>query len=207
MKRPAPVANLRRMLGFFGWGMGFFALVGCSDRPPPVPELPGIEFPREPTRISLTIPVTFSRNEQPEQVFRSVDLVLEDPGLPPELRLLGAALSHLVLGPTLVERSDGLESFFSESTADVARVLSLRGDTVIVDLSDLSARIPNASTSAGSRQLLNELNGTVFGLAGFSAVEYRMEGSCERFWNWLGRSCGLELRPLQHLTDSTLSND
>jgi hypothetical protein len=58
-----------------------------------------------------------------------------------------------------------------------------------VDFHDLPSLIPNASSSAGSTLLLEELNATVFGVAGVQSVDYEVEGSCERFWEWLQYSC------------------
>jgi hypothetical protein len=43
--------------------------------------------------------------------------------------------------------------------------------------------------------LLMELDGTVFGVPGVRAVEYRVDGSCERFWNWLQYDCHAVERP------------
>jgi hypothetical protein len=183
-----------------GWGGRVLAplvvgLSACGEGSPPVPELPRMEWTREPTRVTLTVPVTFSRGEAPEQVLRPVDLVLEDPELPPHARLMAAALSNLLQGPDALERAEGIHSFFSSETAQVAFELAWSGDTLTVDFADFSTLIPGASSSAGSEQLLWELNGTVFGLPAVAAVEYRKEGSCERFWNWLGRACGIVPRP------------
>ena len=37
--------------------------------------------------------------------------------------------------------------------------------------------------------LLEELNTTVFSVEGVRSVDYFIEGSCERFWEWLQYSC------------------
>lgn len=55
----------------------------------------------------------------------------------------------------------------------------------IVDVRDLRRVIPNASSSAGSRLLLGELNAIVFQFPAVQTIEYRIEGSCETFWEWL----------------------
>ena len=81
-------------------------------------------------------------------------------------------------------------SWFSAETADALR--SVAADSAghaIVDFHDLRALIPNASSSAGSAALLNELNATVFQFPGIHSVEYRMDGSCDHFWEWLQYGC------------------
>lgn len=105
------------------------------------------------------------------------------------------AFSHLLEGPSPPERHEGLHSFFSDSTAGMLRGVDRRGDTLVVDFGSLQRRIPGAGSSAGSRELLDALNATAFQFPWVAAVEYRMEGSCTRFWNWLQRACQVVPRP------------
>jgi hypothetical protein len=64
-----------------------------------------------------------------------------------------------------------------------------------VDFEDLRALIPNASSSAGSALLLEELNTAVFSVEGVRSVDYLIEGSCDRFWEWLQYGCQTIDRP------------
>ncbi|MGI8759365.1 MAG: GerMN domain-containing protein [Acidimicrobiales bacterium] len=110
--------------------------------------------------------------------------------------VLRAALEQLLAGPTDAEHAQGLRSFFSKETAGMLIDVTIGPDgTAVVDLGDLRPVIPNASTSAGSGQLLAQLEATVFQFATVSAVEYRIDGSCEAFWEWLQRSCQTVARP------------
>jgi hypothetical protein len=59
----------------------------------------------------------------------------------------------------------------------------------VVDFGDFSGIIPNASSSLGSTILLGELNATVFQFPAVRSVEYRFEGSCDAFANWLQLDC------------------
>ena len=98
---------------------------------------------------------------------------------------LRAALAARVRGAAA--RVDSTEfSWFSEATANAIRSTTVdeRGHAVI-DLVDLRALLPNASSSAGSEALLRELNATVFAVEGVHSVEYRMAGSCELLGEWL----------------------
>jgi hypothetical protein len=130
-----------------------------------------------------TVQVWFSRNEQPASAQRRVA------GSP-----LDGALRALVVGPTPAERSDGLFSWFSEETRGVLRRVQISNGEVIVDFRDLPDLIPNASTSAGSRDLLMSLDSTVFQFDEVETVEYRLDGSCDAFWEWLQRSCEVVTR-------------
>jgi hypothetical protein len=123
------------------------------------------------------------------QVWFSID---ERP-MPAQRRVGGApldgALRALVVGPTEEERADGMHSWFSEETRGVIRRIRVEGGDVMIDFRDLPDLIPNASTSAGSRDLLMSLNSTVFQFDWVESVEYRLDGSCDAFWEWLQREC------------------
>lgn len=73
--------------------------------------------------------------------------------------------------------------------------MELHGDRAVIDFTDVTGLLSGASSSAGSRALLAELNATVFEVGSVESVLYRMEGSCERFWNWLQRPCRVVRRP------------
>jgi hypothetical protein len=100
------------------------------------------------------------------------------------------ALESLVAGPTAEERSRGLSSWFGDETRDVIGGVRTEGDRLVVDFrADLPTLIPGAGSSAGSEVLLAALDSTVFQFGTVDAVEYRLEGSCPAFWEWLQREC------------------
>ena len=150
-----------------------------------VPE-PEREAPRDPVTepTEEVVRVWFSRGETPVAVERRV----EESG--PE-----AALAELVSGPTPAERSAGLTSWFSDATAGALGRVDQQGGLLVVDLRGLDGLIPGAGSSAGSAQLLASLDSTVFQFPSVSAVEYRLDGSCEAFWAWLQRECERVHRP------------
>lgn len=131
-----------------------------------------------------TVRVWFSRDEVPVAVERRV----AEAG--PE-----AALSRLVRGPTAAERAAGLTSWFSDSTADALGGVREREGLLIVDFRGLDRLIPGAGSSAGSAQLRASLDSTVFQFASVDSVEYRLNGSCDAFWEWLQRECERVGRP------------
>ena len=112
----------------------------------------------------------------PFEVYRAV---------PTSPRVLTAALTALLAGPTTQERDGGLTSWFSPATAGLLRGVTLTDGRAIVDLRDLRTVIPGASSSAGSALLLSQLDATVFRFPTVSSVEYRIDGSCTAFTEWL----------------------
>lgn len=109
---------------------------------------------------------------------------------PGEEATVRSALESLVAGPTAEERGRGLSSWFGEPTRDVVSDVRVEGDRVVVDFREsLPTLIPGAGSSAGSEVLLAALDSTVFQFPAVDAVEYRLAGSCEAFWEWLQREC------------------
>jgi hypothetical protein len=144
----------------------------------------GTEESDQPVLATMhNVEVWFTRNERPEPAQRRVA------GAP-----LDGALRALVIGPTPEERADGLTSWFSPETRNVIRRIQVEDGGVIVDFRDLPDLIPGASTSAGSQHLLAALDSTVFQFEWVESAEYRLDGSCEAFWEWLQRECGLVTR-------------
>ena len=99
--------------------------------------------------------------------------------------VLAASMGVLVGGPTDEERSNGVGSFFSSSTRGAIRSVTLEAGHAVIDFVDLRTMIPNASSSAGSAQLLSQLDVTAFQFPTVQSVEYRLLGSCEAFNEWL----------------------
>jgi len=149
---------------------------GCDERRAgPDPAALPVDRPMD------SVTVVFTRDEAPAAVQRPVSAGSTE---------LEAALAWLVRGPTAEEVAAGIWSWFSAETAGSIRSVALEASgRVVVDFHDLRPLIPNASTSTGSRLLLAELNGTVFQFPEIDAVEYRMEGSCDLFWEWLQADC------------------
>ena len=172
---------------------------GCRDAPPGAGDVPGEGM--EASEDSVT--VFFSRGEEAVGVRRILEQTTGPRGSeqgpegarrsPEDVEAdLEAGLKELLKGPTAEEREEGLTSWFSTETTHSLLSVSVDGQgNSIVDFHDLSALIPSASSSAGSAMLLQQLNATVFHSPEVRVVEYRMEGSCDAFWNWLQYDCQL----------------
>lgn len=100
--------------------------------------------------------------------------------------VLRAALDQLLAGPTAAERDAGFTSWFSEETRGMVASVNLSSaGHAVVDFDDLRPVIPNASASAGSQLLLDQLDATVLQFPTVRTVEYRIDGDCDAFFEWL----------------------
>lgn len=191
-----------------GWGllgmsvMLLLLAAGCRDAPPGAGDAPGEGM--DASEASVT--VFFSRGGEAVGVRRILEQTTGPrgseqgpegaPRSPEDVEAgLEAALKELLKGPTAEEQEEGLTSWFSAETTHSLLSVSVDGQgNAIVDFHDLSPLIPSASSSAGSAMLLQQLNATVFHRPDVGVVEYRMEGSCDAFWNWLQYDCQLVSR-------------
>lgn len=112
--------------------------------------------------------------------------------VPAEREPLEAALAELFNGPTVTESRAGFGSWFWYRTAPLLNSVELSPDGVaVVDMGNIFAYMNGASTSAGGAALVAQLNHTVFQFPDVTAVEYRIDGSCDAFFYQLQSSCQL----------------
>jgi spore germination protein GerM len=105
--------------------------------------------------------------------------------------VLHAALTELLKGPTAAEKAAGFRSWFSSGTGGMLREVRIHEGMAHVDFKNFQQIIPNASTSAGSAQLLDEIGRTIFQFKSVTQADIRFDGSCQAFWGWLQRDCDL----------------
>jgi hypothetical protein len=105
--------------------------------------------------------------------------------------VLASTFDQLLAGPSPADATAGLTSLFSSATTGLLLSASIAPDgTATIDFDPtLATTIPNASSSAGSDELLRELDATVFQFSGITAATYTLGGSCTAFFNWLQRAC------------------
>jgi len=94
-----------------------------------------------------------------------------------------------------LEGEEGVSSWFSPATAGAIVSVSLDQGLLTVDLEDLSALIPGASSSCGSEALLAELKATAFQFDQVEEVTFQFDGSCDRFFEFLQMECAITSRP------------
>lgn len=98
-----------------------------------------------------------------------------------ELQLL---IEGLLQGPPDTRHTENLASWFTQDTMGMLNNVAITPEGVtIIDFVDFSHTIPNASTSAGTRELFVQMNNTVFQFDEVEAVIYEFDGSCRAFYN------------------------
>jgi hypothetical protein len=168
-------------------GVAVVALAACREEEPAFGELDGsppvpdhCDVPPPPEGVT-TVQVVYSCDESPVGSWRPVPAGTAD--------TIRFALDALLEGPTTNEEESGLASFFSYETAGMINDVAVRDGVAFIDFQDFSAVIPNASTSAGSRQLLDQIAGTIFQFDHIREAQIGFNSSCDAFWNWLQRDC------------------
>jgi hypothetical protein len=168
-------------------------VIGASSTPPPTITVSGSQG------RCLSPAVTAGQGQAVVFVyFHCDDQLVSAPRLVPQGQtdaLAYAAMQALLAGPTRAEGTAGYTSWFSAQTAGTLRSLT-SGPTgqVTVDLADFSSVIPNASSSAGSQILVDQISATLFQFSEYQSILFMFEGDCGRFWNWLQSSCSLVSR-------------
>lgn len=99
--------------------------------------------------------------------------------------VLFGALEALLAGPTSEELDDGLASFFSDDTAGALRSVEIVDGTALIDFTDFTGNIPNASTSCGSSILLRQLDRTALQFPTVERTLYSFNGDVDAFYYWL----------------------
>ncbi len=167
--------------------------MACGDSgPPAIPQLEKLDDPM----LVLEVDVVHHRGEEPVALPRTIRIPLDSASSRAPLeRSVEAVLRALLEGPTEEETASGVSSFFSSATRDLLSSIEVEEGLLIVDFHDFRSLMPNAGSSAGSSAFLSQLNGTLFGISGVRGIEYRIEGSCEQFWNFLQRECTVQARP------------
>jgi hypothetical protein len=157
-----------------------------DSRARPAADTPSAVVPTRTSARTDSLTLVFTRDETAAPVTRAV---------PATSTPVRTALEMLVRGPTAAEHAAGIRSWFSGETADVVRLVAIDSTGhAVIDFHDLRRVIPNASSSAGSALLLTELNGTIFQFPEIRSVEYRIDGSCAAFWEWLQYDCHVVTR-------------
>jgi spore germination protein GerM len=136
---------------------------------------------------SISVSVYFTLANDNDMTPVPVTRIVPDDDL---ISIIHSTLKELFKGPTDDEKAQGLVSWFSPATAHTEFVVALVNDSdLTVDFTGLNTLIPNASTSAGSRMLLSQLNSTVFQFKSVQTVHYTLDGGCAAFWEWLQYDC------------------
>lgn len=129
----------------------------------------------------VTVDVYFSPADGEERCSETVSVSRSVQGP----TVLFGALQALLAGPTSEERDEGLTSWFSDDTAGALRSAKIVDGTALIDFTDFSGTIPNASTSCGSNILLRQLDETALQFPTVERTLYSFDGDVDAFYFWL----------------------
>ena len=99
--------------------------------------------------------------------------------------VLAATLKALLAGPTAGEKGAGLQSWFSDATADSLMSVKIVDGTAHIDFKNFSTLISGASSSCGSSQLMSQLDRTARQFPTVQRTLYSFDGDVEAFYAWL----------------------
>jgi spore germination protein GerM len=102
-----------------------------------------------------------------------------------------AALQQLFAGPTEAERAAGDRSPFSAATAGLLKRVHIDHGTAYVDLHDLRAQLPGATSSCGAAEFGMAIERTLRQFATVRRVILAIEGDPRRHADWMGQACDL----------------
>ncbi|MGD2051604.1 MAG: hypothetical protein PVI35_03920 [Acidimicrobiia bacterium] len=102
--------------------------------------------------------------------------------------VLTTTLTEMVKGPDAEEQGEGFRSPFGPDSEGSFLSVSLNAGDAIVDIGE-GLFGPSAATDDGARALVSTLNANVFQFSTISSVEYRLNGSCDAFWDEVNGTC------------------
>ena len=98
--------------------------------------------------------------------------------------VLTATVGEMVHGPTAAEQDAGFRSYWSQTDDDVLQQLAMSNGVVYVDLMPMPGGIPESP--AEGVEWLSATAGTVFQFDTVRALELRLDGDCDAFWQSIG---------------------
>jgi hypothetical protein len=103
------------------------------------------------------------------------------------------SLKELVAGPNEEERAQGYESIFSANSSGILNIVSVKQDSVLVDMTDIRGVLPEAAEGCGRDQFFSQIIETLGKNLGVTDVVFSINGNTDLFYNWTGTVCRSEL--------------
>lgn len=189
--KPTPIGikspvTITRLIALFAC----FALAAC-DASPPAESLEDPKRTKTAGRESGVVLVYFQKEKG--DTYSRDGYRARPRRVSPEQSTVGhltTAVNELVQGPTKAEQQSGLASVFSRQTSGILRNVRLddRGKAV-VNFKPFADEIPSPSAADASAHLIFSLNETVFQFSAVDAIDYRVNGDCDAFWEPLASQC------------------
>lgn len=100
--------------------------------------------------------------------------------------VLTTTISEMTKGLDRDEAGLGFRTPFPAAAEGSFPGLSIVDGTALIEFSSDSIFPPGVDTAEGAQIFLSTLNANVFQFSSIAAVEYRLNGSCDAFWQRLG---------------------
>lgn len=124
--------------------------------------------------------------------------------LPPVERLR-RALVALLDGPTDLERDAGMVGVVPEGSSALHGTVDLASDGLAtIDFLPTLSDVTNLSTSAAGGAFLRALRATTLQFDEVTAVEFRLDGSCEAFFEFFQSTCQHFAEPVAEVSDCAI---
>ncbi len=160
---------------------------GTPTSAAPTTAAPTTATPSEPATMVVTL--YFSNTVLDPGVSDCAQVYAVHRTVPASKDVLTATMKELLAGPSAEEAAKGYGSWFSPSTSQALIAAKVSGTTSYVNLADIRAIIPNASTSCGSASLLAQLRTTAQQAGMTPRALFAISSQPTLFWEWLQLSC------------------
>jgi spore germination protein GerM len=145
-----------------------------------------------PVAAADTVLRVYFNNAQRAGTEADCAIVFERPRRVPRTAAVAtAALQQLFAGPTEAERAAGYRSPFSAATRGLLKRVFIEHGTAYVDLHDLRAQLPGATSSCGAAEFGMAIERTLRQFATVRRVILAIEGDPRRYADWMGQDCDL----------------
>ena len=108
--------------------------------------------------------------------------------------VLTTTLREMTKGPDADEAALGFKSPLPDSADGSFLGLSIVDGTAYIEFASTDIFPDGVATAEGAQIFLSTLNANVFQFTSIREVEYRINGSCDAFWQQLGSGCAVIAR-------------
>lgn len=120
----------------------------------------------------------------------------------PAVERLEIALLAVLGGPSELEGGVGMRPVVPEGSGDLLAGVTLADDGLAeIDFTPALRDVPNLSTTAAGGAFVTALRETAFEFAEVTALELRIEGDCQAFFEHFESNCHHIARPIQPMGD------
>ena len=123
----------------------------------------------------------------------------------PVTERLETALRAVLDGPSELERAQGMLAVVPEGSGELLAGITLESDGLVeADFTQSLSEVDNLSTSARSGAFLRAMRATALQFDEVTALELRIDGSCDAFFEHLQSTCQHFAKPVDQVSDCAI---